>query len=143
MFDSYRFAGHDDPDDFGYEDDNLDVQAEVTEFGADDEDDDEVTTPHSTTEHGLTPPPPAPPPAAPAAEAPLSVFRNAARSPSRSACIIANTFGSGGGGKASPETSSGHSAPWSIQFLTISIWAALNGPVGGICIPKPLPMSLR
>ena len=55
MFDSYRFAGHDDPDDFGYEDDNLDVQAEVTEFGTDDEDDDEVTTPHSTTEHGHTP----------------------------------------------------------------------------------------
>ena len=86
MFDSYRFAGHDDPDDFGYEDDNLDVQAEVTEFGTDDEDDDEVTTPHSTPEHGThaahTPSIPIPPPASaasPVRASPLGQFPTAAR----------------------------------------------------------------
>ena len=45
MFDSYRFAAPDDLDDFGYEDETMDVQAEVSEYGPEDEDEDDLISP--------------------------------------------------------------------------------------------------
>jgi hypothetical protein len=46
MFDTFRFAADDDMDDFGYEEEHLDVQSEVGEYGPEDEDEDELTKPH-------------------------------------------------------------------------------------------------
>ncbi len=66
MFDSYRFAAPDDLDDFGYEDETMDVQAEVSEYGPEDEDEDDLITP-------------APEPAPLAAPPPRSSIRGAAR----------------------------------------------------------------
>jgi len=41
MFDTFRFAADDDMDDFGYEEEHLDVQSEVGEYGPEDEDEDD------------------------------------------------------------------------------------------------------
>ena len=61
MFDNFRFAADDDLDDFGYEEEHLDVQPGANEYGPEDEDEDELTPPHpATTEHT---PPSTPPPA--------------------------------------------------------------------------------
>src|SRR5690348_2870575 len=54
MFDTYRFAADNDLDDFGYEEEHLDVQSEVGEYGTEDEDEGDWT-PH----HAGTPAPPA------------------------------------------------------------------------------------
>src|SRR5271169_2225516 len=70
MFDNFRFAADDDLDDFGYEEEHLDVQTGVNEYGPEDEDEDELATPHPpATEHhaAASTPPPAP---APASDAP-------------------------------------------------------------------------
>src|SRR5579863_1077339 len=70
MFDNFRFAADDDLDDFGYEEEHLDVQPGVNEYGPEDEDDDELTPPHPATAEHHAPPsmPPATP--APSSEAP-------------------------------------------------------------------------
>ena len=65
------------------------------------------------------------------------------RSPSRNTSIIRIAFGSGGGGGVSPETASGHTAPWSIHVLITLICSGLSGPSGGICNPTLSPISRR
>jgi hypothetical protein len=71
MFDTFRFAADDDMDDFGYEEEHLDVQSEVGEYGPEDEDEDELTKPHHPAmpepAHAV---PSSTPPGAPAGEAP-------------------------------------------------------------------------
>ena len=47
MFDNFRFAADNDLDDFGYEEEHLDVQPGVNEYGPEDEDEDELTPPLS------------------------------------------------------------------------------------------------
>jgi len=64
MFESYRFAAEDDLDDFGYEEETVDIQSEVGEYGPEDEDEDELPKPVHT------PAAPAPPPAPVAASEP-------------------------------------------------------------------------
>ena len=61
MFDNFRFAADDDLDDFGYEEEHLDIQPGASEYGPEDEDEDELTPTHpAPAEHA----PPSPPPAA-------------------------------------------------------------------------------
>ena len=43
MFDNFRFAADDDLDDFGYEEEHLDIQPGANEYGPEDEDEDELT----------------------------------------------------------------------------------------------------
>jgi hypothetical protein len=45
MVDSLRFSADDDLDDFGYEEEQIDVTTEVGEYGPEDEDEDELTRP--------------------------------------------------------------------------------------------------
>jgi len=45
MFDNFRFAADDDLDDFGYEEEHLDIQPGTSEYGPEDEDEDELTPP--------------------------------------------------------------------------------------------------
>ena len=45
MVDSLRFTADDDLDDFGYEEEQIDVTTEVGEYGPEDEDEDELTRP--------------------------------------------------------------------------------------------------
>ena len=67
MVDSLRFTADDD-DDFGYEEEQIDVTTEVGEYGPEDEDDDDLTKPVPAPVH--TTPPAVPTPMSPAAEAP-------------------------------------------------------------------------
>jgi hypothetical protein len=75
MFDNFRFAADDDLDDFGYEEEHLDVQPGVNEYGPEDEDEDELTPPHpATAEHAPPSTPthtPAPPSEAPPKKKPV------------------------------------------------------------------------
>ena len=59
MVDSLRFTADDD-DDFGYEEEQIDVTTEVGEYGPEDEDDDELTRPVPEPVHTTPPPAPAP-----------------------------------------------------------------------------------
>jgi hypothetical protein len=45
MVDSLRFTADDDLDDFGYEEEQIDVVTEVGEYGPEDEDEDELAKP--------------------------------------------------------------------------------------------------
>ena len=65
MVDSLRFTADDD-DDFGYEEEQIDVTTEVGEYGPEDEDDDELTKPVPEPVHPL----PSVPAPLPAGEAP-------------------------------------------------------------------------
>src|ERR1700722_4010930 len=67
MVDSLRFTADDD-DDFGYEEEQIDVTTEVGEYGPEDEDDDELTKPVPEPVHST--PPAVPTPMSPAGEAP-------------------------------------------------------------------------
>ena len=64
MVDSLRFTADDDLDDFGYEEEQIDVTTEVGEYGPEDEDEDELTRPAPVPVHST--PVPVPAPAAPA-----------------------------------------------------------------------------
>src|ERR1700692_1345993 len=72
MFETFRFAADDDMDDFGYEEEHLDVQSEVGEYGPEDEDEDELTKPHHAPmpEPAHAVPPSTSPSGAPGGEAP-------------------------------------------------------------------------
>src|SRR5580693_614222 len=65
MVDSLRFTADDD-DDFGYEEEQIDVTTEVGEYGPEDEDDDDLTKPVPEPVHTTAPSAPA----LPAGEAP-------------------------------------------------------------------------
>ena len=54
MVDSLRFTADDD-DDFGYEEEQIDVTTEVGEYGPEDEDDDELTKPVPEPAHTTLP----------------------------------------------------------------------------------------
>ena len=69
MFDNIRFAADDDMDDFGYEEEHLDVQTGVNEYGPEDDDEDELTTPHPPMTEHAPPSTPAPAPS-PVSDAP-------------------------------------------------------------------------